>query len=181
MLREFETFVGFRVLAWFLTHPTGEIHINKLAREIGVSPGSVKSYADAFERDGLITATRLGTARLLSLDNDSFAVRELKRACMALLLVRAGIEAIAPGSIAVAVYGSTAAGTYDEQSDVDILIIGDESQIDHGRVPALEAETDREVQLTIVPYYRWEQMKEEGDPFVASVLQNHMLVTGTAL
>jgi predicted nucleotidyltransferase len=181
MLREFEKFVGFRVLAWFLTHPTGEIHINKLAREIGVSPGSVKSYADAFERDGLLTVTRLGTARLLSLDNDSFAVRELKRAGMVLLLVRAGIEELAPESTAVAIYGSTAAGTFDEQSDIDILILGDESRVDHGRVPALEAETGREVQLTIVPYYRWERMKEEGDPFVASVLQNHMLVTGARL
>ena len=181
MFREFEKFVGFRVLAWFLTHPTGEIHINKLAREIGVSPGSVKAYADAFERDGLLTVTRLGTARLLSLDNDAFAARELKRACMALLLIRAGIEEIAPESIAVAIYGSTAAGTFDEQSDIDILIIGDESRVDHDRVPALEAETDREVQLTVVPYYRWERMKEEGDPFVTSVLQNHMLVTGARL
>ena len=181
MFREFEKFVGFRVLAWFLTHPTGEIHINKLAREIGVSPGSVKAYADAFERDGLLTVTRLGTARLLSLDNDAFAARELKRACMALLLVRAGIEEIAPESISVAIYGSTAAGTFDEQSDIDILIIGDESQVDHDRVPALEAEIGREVQLTVVPYYRWEQMKDEGDPFVTSVLQNYMLVRGARL
>lgn len=181
MFQEFERFVGFRVLAWFLTHPTGEIHINKLARELGVSPGSVKAYADAFERDGLITVTRLGTARLLSLDNDSFAVRELKRACMALLLARAGIEDLAPESIAVAVYGSTAAGTFDEQSDIDILIIGDEIQVDHGRLPALETETDREVQVTVVPYYRWERMKEDKDPFVASVLQNHMLVGGARL
>ena len=100
---------------------------------------------------------------------------------MPLLLVRAGIEEIAPESIPVAVYGSTAAGTFDEQSDIDILIIGDESQVDHDRVPALEAEIGREVQLTVVPYYRWEQMKDEGDPFVTSVLQNHMLVRGARL
>ena len=181
MFREFEKFVGFRILAWFLTHPTGEIHINKLAREIGVSPGSVKSYADAFERDGLLTVTQIGTARLLALDNDSLAARELKRAYTVLLLVRAGIEEIAPGSITVAVYGSTALGTFDEQSDIDILVIGDESQIDHGRVLALEAATGREAQVTTVPYYRWEQMKEENDPFVAGVLQNHILVSGAAL
>ncbi len=169
MFREFEKFVGFRVLAWFLTHPTGEIHISELAREIGVSPGSVKLYADAFERDRLLTSMHLGTARFFSLDNDSFATRELKRICAILLLARAGIEDLAPESIAVAIYGSTAAGTFDEQSDIDILIIGDESRVDHDRVAVLEAETDREVQLTIVPYYRWEEMKEGGDPFVASV------------
>jgi len=48
-------------------------------------------------------------------------------------------------------------------------------------VPALEAKTDQEVQLTAVPYCRWEQMKEEGDPFAASVLENHMPVTGVRL
>jgi predicted nucleotidyltransferase len=93
----------------------------------------------------------------------------------------AGIEEIAPGSIAVAIYGSTAAGTFDEQSDIDILVIGDEGQVDHDRVLALEAETGREVQMTAVPYYRWEQMNEAGDPFVASVLRNHVLVAGAAL
>lgn len=73
MLCEFKKFVGFRILAWFLTHPpTGEIHINKLAREIGVSPGSVKSYADAFERDGLLTVTQIGTrGSLLSITTPS--------------------------------------------------------------------------------------------------------------
>ncbi|RXE55374.1 DNA polymerase subunit beta [Methanoculleus taiwanensis] len=181
MIKEFQKFVGFRILAWFLTHPTGEIHINRLAREIGVSPGSVTSYADTFERDGLLTVTRLGTAKLLSLDNDSFVARELKRACMVLLLAEAGIEEIAPGSIAVAIYGSTSAGTFDEQSDIDILVIGDGSQVDLSRVSALEQETGREVQVTAVPYYRWEQMKAEGDPFVASVLKNHVLVRGVLL
>jgi len=72
-----------------------------------------------------------------------------------------------------------ATGTFDEQ--IDILIIGDEARVDHGRVPALEAETGREVQVTVVLYYRWEQMKGEGDPFVASVLEKRMLVTGVRL
>lgn len=37
MFQKFEAPVGFRVLTWFLTHPAGEIHVNKLAQEIGVS------------------------------------------------------------------------------------------------------------------------------------------------
>lgn len=84
--------------------PTGKIRINKLAREIGVSPGSIKSYADAFEQGGLLTVTRLGTVRLFSLDNDSPAARELNRACMILFLERGlirsdtGAKGRVPGS-----------------------------------------------------------------------------------
>lgn len=44
---------------------------------------------------------------------------------------------MAPGSLAFAIYGSTSAGIFDEQSDIDILVIGDGSQVDHDRVLAL--------------------------------------------
>ena len=40
--------------------------------------------------------------------------------------------------------------TYDGQSDIVVLIIGDGSRVDRDRVPALEAKTDREVQLTVL-------------------------------
>ena len=69
----------------------------RLAREFGVSPGSVK----ALDRDGLLTATSLGTAKLLSPGNSSFAALELKRVCV---ILRTGIEDPTSGSIAVAIY-----------------------------------------------------------------------------
>jgi len=37
-------FVGFRVLEWFLVHPSGEVHLNELARDLEISPGSAKEY-----------------------------------------------------------------------------------------------------------------------------------------
>ena len=40
--------------------------------------------------------------------------------------------------------------TYDGQSDIVVLIIGDGSRVDRDRVPALEAKTDREVQATVL-------------------------------
>ncbi len=55
---------------------------------------------------------------------------------------------MAPGSLAVAIYGSTSAGIFDEQSDIDILVIGDGSQVDHDRVLALWAD-DRSPQRSI--------------------------------
>jgi len=50
----------------------------------------------------LLTATCLGTAKLLSPGNSSFAAWGLKRVCV---ILRAGIEDLTSGSIAVAIYG----------------------------------------------------------------------------
>ncbi|NLM29596.1 MAG: hypothetical protein GX216_04085 [Methanomicrobiales archaeon] len=42
---------------------------------------------------------------------------------------------------------------------------------------ALEAETGREVQVAVAPLCPPRADEEEGDPFAASVLKNHVLVT----
>ncbi|WP_054847318.1 hypothetical protein [Methanoculleus chikugoensis] len=74
MLCEFKKFVGFRILAWFLTHPpTGEIHINKLAREIGGQPGERQVVCRCFRAGRAPHRHADRDARLLALDNNSLA------------------------------------------------------------------------------------------------------------
>ena len=181
MIGEFQKFVGNQILAWFLTHPTTTLGINPLARELWISPGSMTRYADLLEKDGFLTVTRAGTAHLLSLNNDDPIVRELKRCCMALLLKEAGITGIAPGCISLAVYGSVATGTHDERSDIDVLVIGEEGDVAFDRIPGIEHTMGHEVQVTVLPYFRWEELKRQGDSFAANVLARHILLAGAEL
>lgn len=69
-------FVGFRVLEFFLTHPSVEIHLNELARNLEISQGSAKSYCDALVEEGLILESSKGNLRLFRLNRDDFAVRD---------------------------------------------------------------------------------------------------------
>lgn len=181
MIAELTTFVGNQILLWFLTHPTEKSGINMLARKLGISPSSVKRYVDIFERDGILIGEKAGTARLLSLDNDDPIVRELKCSCMALLLREAGISGIAPGCISLAIHGSVARGTFDERSDIDVLVIGDGECVAFDRIPAIESEVGHEVQATVLPYYRWEELKRQGEPFAMNVLARHILFAGAEL
>lgn len=118
---------------------------------------------------------------LLSLNNDDPVVRELKRSGMVLLLREQGVTDLAPNATSLAVYGSSASGTYDEKSDIDILIIGEEQEVVFDRVPAIEKETGHELQVTVIPYYRWEEKKRSGDRFAASILAHHVLLAGADL
>jgi hypothetical protein len=78
----------------------------------------------------------------------------MMRAYHILLLRQLGIEDIARDCISLAIYGSMAAGNLDERSDLDILIIGDEKDSDRDGVLKLEERLRREVQLTVLPYFR---------------------------
>ena len=146
-------FVGFRVLEFFLTHPSIEIHLNELARNLQIARGSAKSYCDAFVDEGLILESSKGNLRLFKLIRDDFAVRDMIKAYYLLKLKHLGIERIVEGT-SLAIYGSFARGDIDELSDLDLLVIGEESSVDRDKVLKLQDALDREVQLTLLPYYR---------------------------
>jgi predicted nucleotidyltransferase len=174
-------FVGFKVLEFFLTHPSTEIHLNELARHLEIARGSAKSYCDAFVDEGLILESLKGNLRLFRLNRDDFAIKEMMKVYYLLKLKNLGIERLAKDSMSLAVYGSFARGNIDERSDLDLLVIGEESNVDRDEVLKLQDALNREVQLTLLPYYRWETMKKEGDRFVESVLRKHVLISGVEI
>jgi predicted nucleotidyltransferase len=174
-------FVGFRVLEFFLIHPSLEIHLNELARNLDIARGSAKGYCDIFVDEGLILESSKGNLRLFRLNRDDFAVREVTKAYYLLKLKHLGIERLAKGCTSLAIYGSFARGDIDERSDLDLLVIGEDGSVDRDEVLKLQDALNREVQLTLLPYYRWETMKKNGDKFAESVLKKHVLVSGVEL
>lgn len=221
MIPEFSVFVGNRVLAWLLSHPSSAPGINELARLSGVSPASAKQYVDIFVRDGIVRKQKAGTAHLVSLNNEYVLVREMKRTFLVARLLEAGVaegidegmetgwidesgrsgepgvhaesgvsedsyrypvcRGIAPGCTSLALYGSGARGTYDEKSDIDLLVVGEESCVRYDVVQAVEEELGFELQVTVIPYYRWEQMLVTDDVFARNVFRDHILLGGVRL
>lgn len=178
---EFSKCVGNKILGWFLSHPTSSVNLNELARELEVSPGSVKRFADLLYREHIVDMKQIGTAYMFTLNNSSHVVKELKKTFMVLKLREGKLEELAPNAISLAVYGSTASGNFDEKSDIDVLVIGTQQDVDHDRVPEIETKVGHELQITVIPYYEWESRKENGDPFVLSVLAKHILFAGKEL
>ncbi len=181
MIDKFNKFVGNKIPGWFLSNPTTAVNMNELARELEVSPGSVKKFSDMFCREHILNMEKIGTAHMFTLNNSSYLVKELKKTYMILKLWERKLEELAPNAISLAVYGNTASGNYDEKSDIDVLVIGTEQDIDYTLVPEIERKVGHELQVTAIPYYEWETRKKKDDPFVQSVLVKHILFEGAEL
>jgi hypothetical protein len=181
MLADFRKFVGWKILEHFLQHPTQKKYLNELAKELDVSPRSVKIYCDLFEKDGIITREITGNVHHFSTNNNHYRVREMKRAYIANLLAEHNIETSPQTCISFALYGSHASGTYDEKSDLDLLLIGDERYINKDKLLKLQQKLNKEIQLTTLSLTQWETRKKNEDPFTKTILRNHLLLAGAPL
>lgn len=181
MLDVFRKFVGFKILEYFLIHPTEKIYLKELARKLQISPRSVKIYCDLFEKEGIIQREIKGNLHLFSTNNDNFRVREMKRAYIINLLGEMNIENIAEKYASIALYGSHASGNYDEKSDIDLLIIGEEQHVKRNLLLDIMEKIGKEIQLNVIPIIKWEQMKKDRDPFAESIIRNHVLIKGVEL
>ncbi len=181
MLTSFRKFVGFKILEYFLKYPTEETYLNVLARKLQISPRSVKIYCDIFEKEGIIIREIKGNMHIFKTNNDNFRVREMKRAYFANLLAEMNIEKIAEECASIAIYGSYASGNYDEKSDIDILIIGDEKNVKRELVVDIMKKTDKEIQLNVIPIIKWEKLKKDNDHFVKNIIRNHVIIKGVEI
>jgi len=181
ILEHFKKFTGFKVLEYFILHPACEIHLKELARTLKISPGSAKLYCDLFESEDILISKRKGNLRLFRLNNDDFAVKEIKKTYYLVLLKEKGIQDICKNCSSLAIYGSFASGEFDEKSDLDILVIGNKEDINYQLLHEIEDKVGVRFQLTVIPFYKWEKMKEEKDHFTESVIRKHLLIKGAPL
>ena len=181
MLNIFRKFVGFKILEYFLKYPTEKTHLKELARKLNISPRSVKIYCDLFEKEGIIKREIRGNMKIFTTNNDNFRIKEMKRAYFINLLAEMNIENIAEESISIAIYGSYASGNYNEKSDVDLLIIGEEQHVKRDIIVKIIGKIEKEFQLTVIPMIKWEKMKKDQDNFVKNIIRNHVLIKGVEL
>ena len=181
MIPEFNKFAGNKILGWLLMNPNARTSINKLARELAASPATVMRYSNLFSDVGLVTIEKAGTAHLLALNNENPIVIELKKCAILLILNEYSICDIAREAVSIALYGSAMTGTFTGASDLDILIIGEDDQVDRDKVLEIQEKIGREIQLTVIPWHKFEKMKKENDPFIMNVIENHILLSGAEL
>jgi predicted nucleotidyltransferase len=89
-----------------------------------------------------------------------------------LLLFESGITDITENITSIALYGSFESGTFDDKSDIDILILSHNKELNSNIILQIENNFNRELQATIIPYYKWESMKAKKHDSAISVLRN---------
>jgi uncharacterized protein len=181
MVPLFDEFVGFKVLKFFCLNSGEELNINELARKLKISSFSAKKYCDLLYKEDFLKVNIVGNQKRFSLKNSSIYVMQVKRAIALLHFKEKGIDKIAEDANSFAVYGSFADGSFDNNSDLDLLIIGPKDCFNRSQLTEFGKRIKREIQLVDYTYPKWSIMKEEKNPFVMEIKIKHILIRGNKL
>jgi predicted nucleotidyltransferase len=164
------------VLALLFVHPEESFYQRQIARTAGVGMGVVQRELQRLAHAGIITKVRRGREVYYQANAECPIYNELK----GLIVKTAGLgdvlrESLAPlaSKIDLAfVYGSHARSTESATSDVDLMIIGEASDLAvHRAVSQAEDRLSRPVNYSLLSRKEFERRKKEKGGFVARVLK----------
>lgn len=157
----------------------GKIHIKGLARQLKLSPNTAQIYLQLYEKEGLLTKEKVGNVILYGLSGN-IVVAEFKKTYI-LLRLNKHIKAFLNDNKLISsliLYGSSAKGEYDKNSDIDLLVISQSKSIELKSIHSIEAELGREVKIEVLSLGEWRKLADKGDAFYLSVIKNSIALYG---
>jgi DNA-binding transcriptional ArsR family regulator len=162
------------ILAYLFMHPEESFYLRQIIRNLGLGPGAVQRELSGLSEAGLIVREVKGNQVYYQANRKSPIFEELK----SLMVKTAGVAEVLKGAlnelrekISIAfIYGSMAAGTHRNTSDVDLMIIGQVSFKE--AVAALRSAQEklgREVNPSVYSPQEFEKKLAEGHHFLKSV------------
>jgi len=162
------------VLAQFVMNPGRRFYCRQVSRICGFSVAAVQEELKRLSRAGYLISERDGNKRYYEINTACDVYLEL----LGMILKR---ETVGPimrnwlsrlGKVEQAfIYGSYARGNVDSHSDIDLMLVGEvdtDALTDVAR--ELELRLGREVNYTVYSPLEFEQLRRDGNTFLASVL-----------
>jgi DNA-binding transcriptional ArsR family regulator len=170
-----------RLFRWLFGQPEREFHLSELRRLTGLGSASLQRELNRLADAGLVHSERVGNLRRFKANPQSPIFSELVVLTRKTLGVeptlREALLPLAPDLQAAWVYGSVAKQTDTAQSDIDVMLVGENLLLSGvlALLVPLEAQLGRKINPTCFTPAEFERRRAEPDSFVNRVLAQPVL------
>jgi hypothetical protein len=168
-----------KIMQYFFSNPYEQIHLRELSRKTTISIYSTKIIVDNLVNQKILTEKRQGNQRYVKPNMENQFFKQLKIAFSIKKIqdsqILQYIEEIIPAISSITLYGSTAQGTDDEKSDIDLFIIGQKNKID---ISKYEKKINKEINLLIMKWSQWRQHANQDRSFYREIIKDGIALFG---
>jgi predicted nucleotidyltransferase len=164
-----------RVLALIFGHPERSFYTSEIVRNVHSGTGGVERELTRLEQSGLVSSHRIGNQKHYQANRESPIFEELR----GIILKTVGLAQPLRQSLlpyidkikAAFVYGSVAKGTDNAQSDIDLMVIGDDLSYSdlYAGLQKAEHVLRRPVNPTFLPFDDWWRKASTKDSVIAKI------------
>jgi predicted nucleotidyltransferase len=144
-----------RVLALIFGHPERSFYMSEIMRNVNSGTGAVERELSRLQSSGLVSVERIGNQKHFRANPDSPIFVELHglvRKTVGLIEpIRNSLEPYADSIAAAFIFGSVAKGTDTAQSDIDLMVIGDD--LDYSDLYAASQNAESKLGRKISPVF----------------------------
>jgi predicted nucleotidyltransferase/predicted transcriptional regulator with HTH domain len=163
------------LLSLFFNNTESKFYLREIARHIGKDAAGIKRELDSMVKLGLVAREKRGVQKYYYADKNSPIFTELKGLIFKTTGVQGAIKATLSrlkGVQAAFLYGSYARGQEKEDSNINLMVIGQVNITElNDMVMALEEKLQREVDYLVFDEQEFRKRKEAKDPFLRDVLK----------
>lgn len=170
---QFRSKITRRVLEYFFLNPDQNRYINELSDILGLDAGNLYRKLKEMEREGILISEIRGNQKYYALNKKYSLLRELKRTYE----VKFGFvnhlkEKLSKlkGIEEAYLFGSYAAGNFQQDSDIDILLVGSHSSLDAKRIILpLQKLIGREINIIDLSPKELKSLIRKKDDFIKNI------------
>jgi predicted nucleotidyltransferase len=165
-----------RVLHIFLSRPSVERYQSEAVKESGLSYVTATKCLDLLLKNDMLTDTWKGGLRIYRLNKESLAVKQMK-ILLSSTTINDAIKDFTSPDFEVFIYGSMARGEDTEESDVDLLVLG---EISAGRlvklVKAVEKVIGHEVKPVVMSRIEYAELPQKNSAFYENLNRDRIRI-----
>ena len=165
-----------RVLALIFGHPERSFYTSEIVRSVHSGTGAVERELSRLRRSGLVSVEHIGNQKHYRANRQSPVFEELTGLVLKTVAstepLRKSLEPFADNIRAAFVYGSVAKGTDTTQSDIDLMVIGDELDLAelYTALQNVEAVLRRKVSPIFLSPKDWRRKASQKGSFVGQLI-----------
>jgi predicted nucleotidyltransferase len=170
-----------RVLRWLYGQPGRAFFANELIKLTASGSGAVQRELARLHESGLVTSTRLGRQRMYRANPAAPIFQELHQIVLKTVgaadPIRAAITPLRSRLAAAMIYGSVAKGTDVADSDIDVLLVSDQLQLEdvYRAFEPAERALARKISPTIVSTGDYEAKRRTPGTFLHRVAEGPVI------
>lgn len=175
----FKSQITIKLLDYFFLNPRAKNYINELARLIEVDPGNLSRKLNELEKEGILASSFSGKQKYYSLNQKYPLLSELKKIYEKSYGLKHKLAALLnklKGLKDAYIFGSYAKGDFGQESDVDILLIGDHSSLEAKRlILPLQKRLKREFNIIDLTEKEFKARRRTGDAFLKNIFKHKII------